>query len=388
MPFTFPALKGNQFGKEVFTVQMSFADSVTTTFADPEVQRDIIEEQVQSISEFVLEAMENKRAVLSAFNAITTSLREDILEYLNSILTLSTRTKLHIADGQHRRAGIERAMETVEQYIHQAREDDDEETLVYWKGIRKLFDEYTLSIVVFTGLNKDDEAQLFYYLNHLAKQVTGTESLSFDRADKYNLIAKALEHEIPKLRQYGIEKKAKTLTSTSRNPAVATLATWNNCVRIYINGPSNAAMKRKWNSEKWDFEGTKAKVKSYWTALFDVLPEDFNDRRKYLCSMSVSLQGVAAWLHETAVNHPKDWKKRIDAIKNFDWSYDNSTYQYVGGGSVIYNASEQREKFQFIGTRAAINAIPKVLNAYIDGVDLKVEYEKKKAETEAAGQTA
>lgn len=365
--YSFKAIKGQEWSKPTYTASISFVQLAELCRVDPDVQRNADTKRMESIAQYILDGFTGKR-FMTGFNAIVTSLRNSSLEYNEETceVRISTRGKLYISDGQHRCGGIRICVEMVESELEKARSDDDKDALEYWGHILKNLEETNLPVVIFTQLTKDEEKQLFHDLNNLGVSVNQSQALDLDQNDTFNRLSKNLEIEIPQLKKYGLNKTAKTLSD--KNLQVATLGIWNNCNRILLNGSNDKEMNEPWN-ESWNFEEKKELCKEFWQTFFNVLPEDFVDKEKYIITKSAYLQGVAAFGHKLIFeNKAENWKKLIFKLRNFDWSYTNDVYSKYGGGSLgIKKDSKtgmQSTKFYFKGTRAAINSVSQSLEEY------------------------
>lgn len=365
--YSFKAIKGQQWFKPTYTASISFVQVADLCKIDPDVQRNADHKRMEAIAEYILDGFSGKR-FMTGFNAIVTSLRNSSLEYNEDTceVRISTRGKLYIADGQHRCGGIKLCVEKVEAALEEARNSDDKEGLEYWGSILKDLEETNLPVVIFTDLMKNDEKQLFHDLNNLGVSVNHSQALYLDHNDQFNLLSKKLENEIVQLKKFGLNKVAKTLSDKSTQ--VATLGVWNNCNRIVLNGSTDKEMNKEWD-ESWDFSEKKELCKDFWQTFFNVLPEDFVNKEKYMITKSAYLQGVAAFGHKIIFEDKiSDWKSRIIKLQNFDWSYSNDAYTRYGGGSLAVKINKKTgteyTRFYFKGTRAAINSITKVLDNY------------------------
>jgi len=368
MNYSFKGVKGKQWGKDTYTSNISFAQISEICRVDPDVQRVANESKMENIADYIMDALLGKR-FMAGFNAIVTSLRYATLRFDESTneIQISTRGKLYISDGQHREGGIERALKRVEQALDEAREINDTEAMEYWENILVKFEEMTIPVVIFTGLTKDEEKQLFHDLNNLGTAVTATQALHLDQTDPFNRMAKQLIAEIPKLKKYGVDTNAKQLSD--KKTEVATLAVWNNCIRILLNGSSDAEIKKDWDSD-WNYEQQKEVVKDFWTTLLDVLPDDYTNKEKYMITKSVFIQGLAAWGHKLIFEDVlPNWKSIIYELHDFDWGYQNDIYANHNGGSLQEKKDKRTgevvQRFYFKGTRAAINSIPLALTDYV-----------------------
>ncbi|MFR5264849.1 DNA sulfur modification protein DndB [Clostridium sp.] len=359
MKYKFKAIKGIQFDNEVFTCNIGFDDLGNMTRVDSEVQRKKDSEKVASIVTYILESLKGDRP-MSGFSAIVTSARYEKMTYNEDTcdLEMNTQSKLYISDGQHRAAALNEVKEFI---LNKLESVDISEEKVYWEKIYEKFANYTIPVIIFLNLNKANEQQLFHDMNNLATPVNPSQALKYDQNDKYNMIAKEIEQEIDILRNMGINKIDKSLNSKSTE--IATLKIWNNAIRILLNGPNESDMKKPWNSE-WNYNKKKDLCKTFWEIFFDILPEDFNNKEKYIVTNSGFIQGVAAFGYQILTTKTeKEWRQAILKLQDFNWAIDNDIYGEKGGLLIV--TSKNVKKFKFKGTRAAINSVSSALQNFI-----------------------
>lgn len=357
---SFDVAKGRQWGKDTFTAQIPFPSLDRTMYVAQHRQRKAIPDKVESIKKYIIRGMAGRG--MAGFSAIAVSLQEPTqlvydAQAKRATFVGGTGPRFHICDGQHRLAGIKAALMEAENLQFEAEEEGDRES---WAGIMEAFKLNYLPVVIFTGLTEQEEEQLFSDMNYLATPVNQSKALKHDTRDLYNRMSIELAQEIPQIARYGIDDESKVLSD--KKPEVATLATWNRCTRILVNGLKETDVNRPWNEETMDYETEKESVKMFWTWLLAVMPEDYNDRSKYLIAKSVFMQGIAAWGRslDDKIISPEAQHELIGKLADFDWSYKNDDYAEYGGGSL-----NPKGRMQFIGTRAAIKSIPLVLNDHV-----------------------
>lgn len=367
MEYTFKAVQGEQWGKVTYTATIPFIQLGDICRVDADVQRKADSARIEEIAQYILDGLTGKR-FMAGFNSIVTSLRYSTLSYNDNIceVRISTRGKLFTTDGQHRLGGINHLVNKVEKELDEAVNNNDRETMEYWQNIMKRLEEMTISVLIFTDLTKDEEEQLFHDLNNLGVQVNQTQALKLDQNDKFNRIAKQLINEIDCVKKFGINTVSKTLSD--KNKEIATLGTWNYCMRILLNGLTDKEIKQNWNNS-WNYGEKKDICLEFWREIFSIMPEDFVDKEKYMITKASYVQGIAAFGHKIIFqDNLRGWKELIQKLKDFDWGYKNDSYSKYGGGSIsIKNSKDGQviEKFYFKGTRAAINSVSSVLEEYV-----------------------
>lgn len=95
-----PAIKGEQFGREIYSTLIKFKDLEDFLEVFPEVQRDIIPRKVKAVRRYILSASEEN---LRFFSSITVTIRGNAFyDSANKRLALDVaNSKMSINDGQH-----------------------------------------------------------------------------------------------------------------------------------------------------------------------------------------------------------------------------------------------------------------------------------------------
>lgn len=358
MQYIFKGIKGIQWGKEVYIAQIPFDEIETIGRIDADVQREADKSRMDEIAEYILNPFKNN-SVSSGFNSLVTSLRESELSYdeEKNDIRLSTRGKLYLCDGQHRFGGIIRALKKAQEELEKANNNCDVKSVSYWNNVLEKLGEMTIPVVIFTDLKLQEEKQLFHDLNKLGVSVNNTIALSRDENDMYNRIAKQLSDDIKPIRKFGINKSIKSLGES--NKQIATLSTWNACIRILLNGYSD--IEKQWNSA-WNFDDKKNICLEFWQEVFSIMPREFTNKKKYMITKSgYFLQGIAEFGHKIISNDYINYKTKITKLKSFNWECNNSVYSKYNG----WYLTKDKKSYGCNGTRSAINSIAIILEDYI-----------------------
>ncbi|MCQ6561526.1 DNA sulfur modification protein DndB [Paenibacillus mendelii] len=353
---TVGASKGQQNGKTTFVTQLPYNRLKSWLTIDTARQRRVFPKKVDDLEKYVIDGFNGQ---YSGFNAIAVSLRNGELNYDEKTGTIylpdeHEGVRFFICDGQHRYYGIIQAYERASNMRWEIDEEGEREN---WERIFNAFGTSTLPVVIYTGLTLDEEEQLFSDMNFKATPVNQSKALQHDKRDIYNKLAKELANEIPDIAKFGVDIESKVLSD--KLEYISTLATWNRVNRILINGPKETDLAKEWDDEERDYDTTKAKLKAFWEDLLAVLPDDYNNRGKYMITKSVYIQGLAAWGHKLFNMPRNDRQTVLQKLSDFNWGYDNVDYAKHGGGNL------NKGRMQFIGTRAAIKSIPAVLDAKV-----------------------
>lgn len=359
----FRAVEGTQWNKRTYSAQFPFDKLDELTTVDEDRQRAADPKRFAEIGEYILDGLSGKGT--AGFNAIAVSLRKDpddpnkvLVHYDNESATLTILeegVRFYICDGQHRVGGSGYAIAKASRLRFEAKEEGDRES---WRDIFSAFSSCMMPVLIYTDLTLEEEAQIFADMNRLVKPVNQSKALKHDERDMFNRLAKSLAVSIPKIAEFGIASEAKMLPD--KRGEVATLATWNRVIRIMANGSRESELVKDWEDVHLEYDETKREITEFWNDFLTVVPKDYNNRSKYMISKSVYLQGIAAWAHALKDYDAAQRKAFIQKLSDFNWNYSNAAYSRYGGGSL-----NPVGKMQFVGTRAAIKAIPRVLNDHV-----------------------
>ena len=202
-----------------------------------------------------------------------------------------------INDGQHRRAAIVEAL----------------------KERPELADE-SIAVVFFidTGLRRSQ--QMFADLNKHAVRPSQSLGILYEHRDPVAELARYLIGQVPVFKD--LTEKEKT-TISNRSPKLFTLS------GVY---QATAALLRKHKSESIS-EAEKQIALEYWTELGGIIPEwGMASRREITCATlreeyihahGVALLALGAVGADLIARYPKDWKKRLSAVRKIDWARSN-----------------------------------------------------------------
>jgi DGQHR domain-containing protein len=155
-----------QLGRECFVAAWPYAH-IARIAVDREVQRDLAKKRVPEIAAYV-------QSQDGYFNAamITVGGDGDAVVYIDGRLTIEPNATVVVNDGQHRIAGIRRAMED-EEFAKEHAED-------------------SLPVVIYTDLSMREQRQAFADINKNAAKPNRATSLDYDERDFISGFAKRL----------------------------------------------------------------------------------------------------------------------------------------------------------------------------------------------------
>lgn len=347
---TISGTKGKQFGKDIYTSLIKFKDLEKFLAVFPQVQRKVDKKRVNLIAGYVLKGLEEGN--MSFLTSLTATCRGNIFfNDSKQVIAIDTTSQLSINDGQHRFEGVRRAINELEKEIRKTKGENKEplrEKLSY-------LEEMTLPIVIFANISESEEMQLFHDLNNLAKQPSKSVNLRFNQSNLYIRLAKEISLENEYLSAFGVDMENDKLSD--KNPNFALLNTIANsiCYLLLGKGQQSESFLTKEN-----FQDQKAIVNETFDNLFNHLPSDTPNRKKYLLGKASTLQGICKFIYY-AKNHLMLSNDVIyKVIEDTEWRHDDIWLNYGGSWD------KTKENITFSGSASAISAVYKILMANLE----------------------
>lgn len=348
-----PAIKAKQFGRDVFSSLIKFKDLEDFLQIFPEVQRDISQRKVASVRRYVLSSDENN---LRFFSSITVTSRGHAFYDDNSKrLALDVNnTKLSINDGQHRFEGIRTALKQLEKDFLKSKNKEKSEAIR--KKINEL-EEMAIPMVIFSGLEENEEKQLFHDLNNLAQRPSKNSNIKLNQSDYTSKLARELAEYNPYLKKYGVEMDKASIHSN--NPNTVLLATIYNSIRELYH---ENFKKNKDYINISSYREHFTYVNEWLDDIFDVLPKDIDTKGKYVLDKGYALKAIFRFIGKMELDG-KSKNDILKAIKSVDFSIDNKEWEKHGGSINKFGRIEF-----FGGSNGGYRAILNLLNEKIETI--------------------
>ena len=343
--FSFPAIRGIQAGREYY-VSMCPLGLVPKIFTfdeeelGPELraQRTLNKGRIPEISRYI---SENKDDYV--FSAITASIdgevkfatiNKDPESIRNGLLKIDMSAKILINDGQHRRAAIEMAL----------------------KDAPELANE-TIAVVFFHDRGLERSQQMFSDLNRHAIRPSRSLGLLYDHRNDLSKIAKLVA--LKSLAFKGlVEMERSTLSERSRK--LFTLSS------IYTG--CHALLDTK---QLEDETGAAKLCISFWDevakqfAEWDMVKKNRltagEIRKDHIHSHGIAIQSIGMAGNQLLNEHPKEWKQRLELLKEIDWSRNNTKIwegRALVGGRVSKTSSNVTLTTNLIKQKLGLNLSP------------------------------
>jgi DNA sulfur modification protein DndB len=294
-------------------------------------QRVLDERRVPEIKNYILE---NEDEYL--FAAITASYKSAPVfepaangagEGNLGILKLRLGDELIINDGQHRCAGITAA-------------------LVENPGIGA----HSIAVILFPYENLDRVQQMFSDLNKNVVKTSKSLDIMYDKRNKMSAATLALIDEIPMFTEL-TEKSDMSLRAKS--PKLFTLAALYDANRELLKGREDADVMENvtYLRDYWD---EVAKNMPDWKAVLTQYKTATDLRAEKICSHSTVLRALGG-LGLELMKDP-DWRKRLAALRDIDWSKRNSDWENVCiiANSVVSNRQARAATKAYIKSKLSM----------------------------------
>lgn len=307
--YVFPALRGVQAGREFYATMCPLRLIPRIFIFDedelkPELraQRVLNKARVPEIAGYLLKNTKNY-----VFSALTASidakkvkfdpLGEGGTERTIGQLSIPMEAKFVINDGQHRRAAIEAAL----------RENPD------------LGDE-TIAVVLFLDVGLKRCQQMFADLNRYAIRTTTSLSILYDHRDEDALITKTLLQRVAVFSDLTETQKS---TISNRSIKLFTLSGIYHATQALMAGRTDVPLERRLDLAS-DFWNEVAKRVPDWGLAKERKVSAAELRRDYVHASGLALAALARVGNSLLVDHPKDWKTKLEPLAKLDWSRSNT----------------------------------------------------------------
>ena len=300
----FPAVKGNQAGREFYVMMCDFG-TVSTMFkfdkdsglpAKLRAQRRIRSSRVPQIAAYILENPDDY-----VFSAVTVSVDRSIRfepappndsQGKTGFIRMPSNAKIIVNDGQHRCSAI-----------RQACEED------------RAMESEKMAVVVFEDRGLEHSQQMFADLNKHAVKPTKSIGLLYDHRDTFARFIVNMTHDIEVFAGRTEEEKT-NISNRSTN-------------FVTLNGIAEATrhlLGIKQTTKSVSAENQKLAVE-FWGLVADNIPEwrllvekkitAYELRQGYVCAHTNVLNALG--LVGRVLTQNQDWKERLSGLRDIDW---------------------------------------------------------------------
>jgi DNA sulfur modification protein DndB len=337
---TVKAVYGKQFGREIYSTVLRFADLIKFLEVFPDVQRGLLRRRVISIKNYVLSGV-YAQSNLRFFSSLTATAEGNLFYNAGtSQLAIDTRnSKLSVNDGQHRLFGISEA-------IQELRKRHDQEKGMAEKAFLKMkleeLEDMVIPVLIFDGISEVEEKQLFHDLNNLAQRPSRSATINLAQTDLFARMARELAEENVHFSAMGVEMDKTNIHKGNKNRVL--LTTIYHVVKELIWKQYIKSHHKPITEE--NFDEYKAFYNDTINMIMEALPSDTitADRGTYLFDKSFTLRGIAKFVHTARTEYSMSDLEITNAIQSVNWKVDLDYWNKYGAirglkGGVSFGSS-------------------------------------------------
>lgn len=308
--YVFPAIRGVQSGREYYVsmcplrlLPRLFSFDEEELVPELRAQRTLNKARIPDISRYIVN---NKDSY--TFSAITVSIdgdikfdsigSDDLASFRMGKLTVSMDAKFIVNDGQHRRAAIVQALETLPE-----------------------LGEETIAVVFFVDRGLERCQQMFADLNRYAVKPSASLGVLYDHRSATAALARHLSLASSVFKNM-IETESSSLSPRSRK-------------LFTLSAIHFATMELLIEKEVEDFTSSSKKCMEFWEAVGAQMPEwtyvresmmtSGEVRRDFIHSHAIVLQALGRAGRTLYQLSSAERAKRLKRLRNVDWSRNNVT---------------------------------------------------------------
>jgi DNA sulfur modification protein DndB len=306
--YVFPAIRGVQAGREYYVsmcpirlIPRIFLFNEEEVGAEVRAQRTLNRARIPEIGRYILD-----NPTSYTFSALTASIDGEVsFEPMHKgsdaedlgLLHIPMTARFLINDGQHRRAGIEEAL----------------------KENPAIGDE-TIAIVFFKDVGLEQAQQMFADLNRHVVRATHSIGVLYDHRDEEAQLTRSMVQQVEIFRKLTDFERS---SLAERSGKLFTLSSLHGATKSLLEG----------TDPNTTYEEKLAKAVSFWKAVCEHMHDwklvaerrlsAGEIRRDQISCHSVALAALGRAGRTLLEAHPKDWKQRLKALNDLDWSRRN-----------------------------------------------------------------
>ncbi len=344
----FPVIRGLQSQREYFVAMWTLRMLRQISIFDedelpPELraQRVLNKARIPEIAGYILDNPNDY-----VFSALTVSIDSHVVfepipgQDKLGLLRVPMDARFIINDGQHRRAAIIEALEQKPELGHE-----------------------TIAVVFFLDIGLERCQQMFADLNRYAIRPSRSLGLLYDHRNEKARLAKLVIMKSEVFRDI-VDMEKSSLAKRSRK--LFTLSAFHNACADLIEGMATGNLTEDANLARGFWEAVAEHFPAWGQVREGRLPAS-EVREGFIHSHGIALQAIGKAGNTLLRNHPKDWRKRLDALEKIDWSRSNAK---IWEGRAMIGGKVSKVSTNIVLTT---NIIKQALSLPLDDVQQKVE---------------
>lgn len=324
------ALRGKQFGREIYTALVPFRDLNDFLRVFPDVQRKALPTKIRSIEKYVLTGLSDSFN-LRFFSSITATAKGGMFydELTKRVAINTIESRLSINDGQHRFLGISEALRKLRSEYNTAKIAEDKQ--VYKLKIQEL-ENMVIPLVIFNQIGETEEKQLFHDLNNLATRPNRSATIKLAQTDKIAVMSRELAIENTYLKHLGVEMDKGMIKGDNENGILLTT------VYHSIRNLLKDKVARKKELDPNNYDQYKEYVNETFDRIFSYLPADIATPEKYMIGRAATLRAITEFVYKCRKMYGINEDEIFLAISRVDWT-PNPLYWNNYGGTLSMTGS-------------------------------------------------
>lgn len=320
---TLNGIKGDQFNQEVITIQCTVSDILKFLEIDRNVQRELDEAKVASISQYIQYGLDGNDIYFSPL--IFSARGRGHYNADHNEFSLNMNERLIILDGQHRIKAFEHLKNRME--VNNDNEEKYQSLL-----------NFPVTIQVFADLSTEQEKQLFTDINTKLSQVNNTLLIMYKKGDLYGELVREVIGNLP---EELIETRAK-----STRTKLMTASTLYSLAKTLNEGVYSRQSKTIINKD--NYREFKCNTEEFIGLMRKYAPIEANNRDKYIIMSSNIIVSIAKFVYEARIKYPEDGAEKLfkEVIAKVDWSHKNTEFRNL---SAKYNKKTKKYNFGSTG---------------------------------------
>ncbi|MCL9662070.1 DGQHR domain-containing protein [Paenibacillus hunanensis] len=300
--------------KGLMSSQMQIRDILQVYGLDKEVNRDLSYNRLPGLIKYYEKANSELGIYLPA---VVFSFRENPSPYYNnlsSVLSIDTKNKLIVLDGQHR-------IKSLEKYIEKIKNDQ----------LKEEFLSNIITVQIYFGLDLQDERKLFTDINSNSKKVSMSLITQYDSRDIINLLIQEVYRNSNALKIAEIElNKSKVIRPN--NTAFSTGVRLKYFISYLLFGKRNISGKDEQILKK-QYDDISIFLNRFFEVLFDTLPEVPGNVLEFVLGHESVQNAIAIYLNQATmiqdnemIDWIEDWETEVEQLSSIDWSVKNNDW--------------------------------------------------------------
>lgn len=334
------ALRGKQFGREIYTALVPFRDLNDFLRVFPDVQRKALNTKIRSIEKYVLSGLSDSFN-LRFFSSITATAKGGMFyDEIQKRVAINTKeSRLSINDGQHRFLGISEALRRLKGDLNREKSEDGQRALKL--KIEEL-ENMVIPLVIFNQIGEREEKQLFHDLNNLATKPSRAATIKLAQTDKIAVMSRELSEENRYLKHLGVEMDKGLIRGDNENGILLT------SVYQSIKNLLKDVTSRKKEIDPDKYDQYKEFINDTLDRIFQYLPADIATPDKYIIGKASTLRGITEFIYKGRKIYGLDEDTIFTAISRVDWTPNPEYWKNYGGtlsasGSLVFGIGIQSQ---------------------------------------------